>query len=318
MKHRNLILGIILVLLIILCGIGVGYNIYNQKVKTNNLSNNESKLENENIGKFDKKLDINAIDMDTKLAGGKFIPEPLTKLKENSNEISLFYDEDGDYPNVKYKYNNGTFYVIDGDGFKKEYSNIKNIYYEIFECSSERNFYILQENKVIFLSYFPGSTLEELEEEIINTTRVYDDIYSVYVSSSTCDAIYDYVGYINDTGKFYNLETNEEIDTEQEYSIYGSVTTDRNLKIDNYNLKVKLIITDSEIDGILDYVVDEDNYLYGYIWSEDDVIFKKLSNKKVKYIYYSNDERCTYVQFEDNSLHDFGEEDYLSYSSLKY
>lgn len=324
MKNKNLILETIVILIVIFCGIGGGYLVYKHNIKTNDTTNKNEENKDKVDGKdYDKRIAIEEIDMSRNLKRGIYTFSELDKLEESNEKINIG-DINEDDPIVTWvihvMYNNGTFSYVNDKGEKKEYNNVKSVYTHEYQCSSRKYFYLLFDNKVIVLEYIYGGGFNDNEEyyersskKIINTKVSYDAIYSIYISVATCDAIYDYAGYVEETDKYYDLYTGKEIDREIQYTFYDTLTTDRKLKIDNYNLNVKIAIPQMVEEGFIGYVIDEDGYLYGY----KEGIFKKLFDKRIKYLYYSESDYYflrdnynmhyvglynVYVQFEDKSI----------------
>ena len=128
---------------------------------------------------------------------------------------------------------------------------------------------------------------------------MYKQIYNVFLRGLTCGAEYVLLGETED-GVIYDILTNEVVDTGVEYYFYNYITNDRKLLNYKEDLIVKAVISDAPNSGI-QYFVDSNNYLYGFNYDEG-VTITKVSDKKVKYIYYGEKDERAYIQFTDDSF----------------
>ena len=87
------------------------------------------------------------------------------------------------------------------------------------------------------------------------------------------------------------------------YNYYDILTTDR--KFDGYNTKltVKVVMKDAVIDGI-NYLIDDNDNLYKHVYEEEKQMITKISNKKVKTIYYNQNSEYAYIEFTDESFYE--------------
>ena len=252
-----------------------------------------------NLDSINKKIEVSKIDLNSKLPQKDFKPEILKLLAETIGEATFG-------ANYKYKYSDGIFYIKDKNDNINEYKNVEKVYYhKAGGCNYYVEFYILTSDKVILL------TLDDVKqyknEKPINETETYenkdyDAIYSVWIRSTTCGADFKYIAHKNDNN-FYNLSTSEKIDMAIKYNYYDILTTDR--KFDGYNTKltVKVVMKDAVIDGI-NYLIDDNDNLYKHVYEEEKQMITKISNKKVKTIYYNQNSEYAYIEFTDESFYE--------------
>lgn len=246
-----------------------------------------------NLDNIDKKIDVSTINLNNKLSEKDFTPKKLEEVAETIDEASF----DTEY---KYKYDNGIFYIKDNNNYSKEYNNVKKVYYHRgSSCGYYIELFIMTEDK-IYLLILDG-TAAILEKEIYQNES-YDSIYSVFVHSLTCGAEYKFVAHKSDN-TFYNLKTNKQLDMTIKYNYYDILTTDRRFNDYDTKLTTKAVIKDNVVNAIK-YIIDSNDYLYGYIHNNDSISFEKLDDRKVKTIYYNEKEKYLYIQFMDEAFYD--------------
>lgn len=253
-----------------------------------------------NLDNIDKKIDISSINLNNKLRENDFTPIKLKEVAETIGETVYELD-------YRYKYENNIFYLKDKNGFTKEYNNVKKVYYnKVGGCTFNIEFFVFTEEKIYDIDIdnsrqFLNEKESSIYEKQVYQNNSYDSIYSILARSLTCGAEYKYIASKDDK-LFYNLSTGEQLDMSIKYNDYDILTTDRKFNDYNTKLDTKLIMKDTVVSKI-HYIIDSNDYLYGYIYDEENTSFKKLSDKKVKTIYYNEENKYSYIQFIDDTFY---------------
>lgn len=222
----------------------------------------------------------------------------MDSFKVTSEKKALFNEDDEVYPTLGYTLNNKKLTIFNNDGrYDKKYelNNVEKGYFEYYECGGRLALVLFVGDNIVYGSMNLNN--EELSFDEYNkiSSKSINDIYSIYISSASCDAKIDYVGK-NDSGEYIDLSTGKQY-VENKYRTYttnddeakyfGNADTVMKIKAGFYN----------PLDDFYTYVVDENDYLYR-IDSKNEIV--KYNDLKVLEI--TEDEHFNYiVKFSDNS-----------------
>lgn len=258
------------------------------------------------LDEINKEVDLDKISMSKEFTGNKPNLEKINTIsktdkftKIGSNDIAVEYTYDGSALKLK------SYDHIE------QLDNIYSVYYfKRIDCVSGE--LILVSGNIIYDIY-----LDEYNESVDTNLKAnsyenknYTDFYNVYVHEHSCGSYLTVVAKSSD-GKYYHLDSGKEINADIKYRYFPYLKTNREFNDETNNFKVKAVIYNDGY-GDLIYLIDENNYLYGYQYVEENdmlsyLSLQKLTNKKVKKMYIKEDKKgqdYVYLQLEDGSFYE--------------